>query len=357
MLLQKKTGTEIGQPKLDYLAKKIKTRAFALIKAEYKFLVGYCVIWAIGLFHNISKKDDGTDGVRYMACFIVGATFSGLSGIIGMSVATDGNVRTTVACTIGTLNDGLRVAFTAGVAMGFSVVGLASFGLSVMFILMKPDRPIREAVQYLHAFGFGAFSFALFARVAGGIYTKAADVGEDLVGKVEAGINERLFTATSATDISQRPTAWPPRGEWYDTPNDGRYKRRHAVADMACHIRKLAESIRKEEDLLWEIGHQAGVEIPAEEQDRHDEVMAAVRSWSEDEHITYADDCSEKVFFAVTYEVFNDGFFQLPQPIPEKIAELVAPRVWWEIMEQTAATAAALLEKTKVRRIELMSKH
>merc|ERR1719486_1258182 len=77
-----------------------------------------------------------------------------------------------------------------GAAMGFGVVGLASTGLSVLLLLMKPDRNLKASVQYLHSFGFGASSIALFARVAGGIYTKAADVGADLVGKVEAGIDE-----------------------------------------------------------------------------------------------------------------------------------------------------------------------
>merc|ERR1719247_3636678 len=120
----------------------------------------------------------------------MGAVLSGTAGWIGMTVATEGNVRTTAACATGTLNDGLRVAFTAGAAMGFGVVGLASFGLTLMLVLMAPGRTHKEAVQYLHSFGFGASSIALFARVAGGIYTKAADVGADLVGKVEAGIDE-----------------------------------------------------------------------------------------------------------------------------------------------------------------------
>merc|ERR1712232_1063456 len=107
-----------------------------------------------------------------------------------MSAATAGNVRTTAACASGSLNNGLRVAFTAGAAMGFGVVGLAAVGLSLMLICMMAERTQKEAVQYLHSFGFGASSIALFARVAGGIYTKAADVGADLVGKVEAGIDE-----------------------------------------------------------------------------------------------------------------------------------------------------------------------
>jgi inorganic pyrophosphatase len=196
MLLGKKTGKDINQPKIDYLAKKIKSGSIAFLKEEYKYLGCYVLVWAIILvviftIKPIKRDDpDGTDGVRAMACFIMGAGLSGLSGYVGMYMATEGNVRTTAACAAGTLNDGLRVAFTTGAAMGFGVVGLAAFGLTLMLVCMAPGRTHKEAVQYLHSFGFGASSIALFARVAGGIYTKAADVGADLVGKVEAGIDE-----------------------------------------------------------------------------------------------------------------------------------------------------------------------
>eukprot|EP00747_Dinoflagellata_sp_TGD_P154345 gnl/TRDRNA2_/TRDRNA2_177492_c0_seq2.p1 gnl/TRDRNA2_/TRDRNA2_177492_c0~~gnl/TRDRNA2_/TRDRNA2_177492_c0_seq2.p1 ORF type:complete len:835 (+),score=185.14 gnl/TRDRNA2_/TRDRNA2_177492_c0_seq2:60-2564(+) len=193
-LKAKDTGVSINNPRVDYLAKKIKSGSIAFLKEEYKYLVAYVGIWTIILAILFSVMNlpggDSSDGVRSAACFIVGAFLSGFSGFVGMSVATDGNIRTAVACFKGTLNDGLGVAFTAGAAMGFGVVGLASMGLSLMMILMVPDREHVTAVQYLHGFGFGASSIALFARVAGGIYTKAADVGADLVGKVEAGIDE-----------------------------------------------------------------------------------------------------------------------------------------------------------------------
>merc|ERR1719473_2220706 len=107
-----------------------------------------------------------------------------------MSVATLGNVRTTVACTEGTLNDGLQTAFTSGSVMGFTVVGLGLMGLSLMFWVAYKNKGASQSCQLMAGFGFGASSIALFARVAGGIYTKAADVGADLVGKVEAGIDE-----------------------------------------------------------------------------------------------------------------------------------------------------------------------
>merc|ERR1711966_73038 len=105
-------------------------------------------------------------------------------------IATDGNVRTTVACTAGTLNDGLKVAFATGAVMGFTVVALGLGGLSLMYLLVGVGYNNAETMQVLTGFGFGASSIALFARVAGGIYTKAADVGADLVGKVENSIPE-----------------------------------------------------------------------------------------------------------------------------------------------------------------------
>merc|ERR1719223_1524807 len=117
---------------------------------------------------------------------------SASAGWLGMFVATLGNVRTSVACVKGTLNDGLKSAFTAGAVMGFTVVGLGLSGLSLLFWLQTAGgyRSNEYAMEILAGFGVGASSIALFARVAGGIYTKAADVGADLVGKVEAGIDE-----------------------------------------------------------------------------------------------------------------------------------------------------------------------
>jgi len=195
LLRKKKVGKDIDSARLDYLAKKVKSGSIAFLREEYKFLSLYVALWAVILmivFTGVKRivETDYTDGVRCTANFILGAFLSGSAGWFGMTVATDGNVRTTVACATGTLNNGLRVAFMAGSAMGFGVVGLASVGFSLMLILMSPNREQNEAMEYVHSFGFGASSIALFARVAGGIYTKAADVGADLVGKVEAGIDE-----------------------------------------------------------------------------------------------------------------------------------------------------------------------
>jgi inorganic pyrophosphatase len=200
-LLSKKTGAQVNDElggdkghRIDYLAQKVKSGAISFLREEYKYLAVYVAFWFVVLIIMFSIKrideTDRTDGVRSAACFLAGALLSGGSGWLGMSVATDGNVRTTVACATGTLNDGLRVAFTAGAAMGFGVTGMASVGMAGMMIAMSPERDARKSMQYLHSFGFGASSIALFARVAGGIYTKAADVGADLVGKVEAGIDE-----------------------------------------------------------------------------------------------------------------------------------------------------------------------
>lgn len=188
------TGKSMNNERLDYLASKVKSGSIAFLKEEYKYLSVYVVVWAIVLMVVFSIKrmeeKDSTDGIRCTACFILGAFLSGAAGWFGMTVATWGNVRTTVACAKGSLNQGLRVAFQAGSSMGFGVVGLASCGFTFMLIMMSPERDAFQAVEYVHSFGFGASSIALFARVAGGIYTKAADVGADLVGKVEAGIDE-----------------------------------------------------------------------------------------------------------------------------------------------------------------------
>ncbi len=123
--------------------------------------------------------------------FVTGGFFSALSGFVGMEIATASNARTTNACKTG-LNNGLRVAFSAGSVMGFTVVGLGLFDISLWFIILKFGFNLKpnEITSAMLTFGMGASSMALFARVGGGIFTKAADVGADLVGKVEAGIPE-----------------------------------------------------------------------------------------------------------------------------------------------------------------------
>ncbi|CAD7926717.1 unnamed protein product [Amoebophrya sp. A120] len=189
-LMAARTGSQIGHPKLDRLAAQIKSGATAFLKEEYRVLGVFVAASAFLLFIVFASKQSAVIGFRVALCFLCGASLSALAGWCGMSVATDGNVRTTVACTEGTLNDGLVVAFTAGSIMGFAVVGLGLAGLSLVFLFVATGHEYLHTMQELAGFGFGASSIALFARVAGGIYTKAADVGADLVGKVEAGIDE-----------------------------------------------------------------------------------------------------------------------------------------------------------------------
>eukprot|EP00928_Gymnodinium_smaydae_P064872 TRINITY_DN4810_c0_g3_i1.p1 TRINITY_DN4810_c0_g3~~TRINITY_DN4810_c0_g3_i1.p1 ORF type:complete len:843 (-),score=173.40 TRINITY_DN4810_c0_g3_i1:80-2518(-) len=196
-LNRKPIGKDITQPKLDVLAAQVKSGSRAFLKEEYKFLGAFvfvlaAVLCALYIVNPVSGSVDDAwdDGLRIAGAFCAGALLSAVAGWLGMMVATDGNVRTTVACTTGTLNDGLQVAFTAGSVMGFTVVGLGLFGLGGMVWLLLINRTTQQALQLMAGFGFGASAIALFARVAGGIYTKAADVGADLVGKVEAGIDE-----------------------------------------------------------------------------------------------------------------------------------------------------------------------
>jgi inorganic pyrophosphatase len=186
-----KVGKDIGKPLLDKLAGQIKSGSIAFLQEEYTYLVGFVFVLSIVLFLSFMLQTDVMDGVRVVIGFISGAFLSGLTGYLGMKVATEGNVRTTVACCgQGSLNDGLTVAFTTGTVMGFMVVGLGLAGMECVFLVLLNMTTVDRALLNLAAFGFGASSIALFARVAGGIYTKAADVGADLVGKVEAGIDE-----------------------------------------------------------------------------------------------------------------------------------------------------------------------
>jgi len=183
------------------LSKTIADGARSFLTTEYKYLTAFVLVVAVILFILFTlaeKRVDNNDGLRVAGCFIAGALLSATAGWLGMSVATDANAKTTHAAEKEGLNSALQIAFSAGAVMGFTTVGLGLFGVVIMLILMMQGRGdgVAIAQQYmwsaknLAGFGFGASSIALFARVAGGIYTKAADVGADLVGKVEAGIPE-----------------------------------------------------------------------------------------------------------------------------------------------------------------------
>lgn len=185
---------------MNSISDKIKSGARAFLTTEYKYLSAFVIVVfavLVILYSLDPPSGDKTDGIRYGACFLCGALLSGLAGWRGMAVATDCNVRTTQAADKEGLAVALRVAFTGGAVMGFTVVGLGLLGLSLMFYFVTLGYDGEELYDKLifasdscAGFGFGASSIALFARVAGGIYTKAADVGADLVGKVEMDIPE-----------------------------------------------------------------------------------------------------------------------------------------------------------------------
>ena len=187
---------DAGDANMQELAGYIAKGASAFLKAEWKVLGVFAVIAAVLLAWSGTLVEH-SDWVIAVA-FLIGAFFSAFAGWIGMSIATKANVRTTQAART-SLAKGLQVSFNGGTVMGLGVSGLAVLGLSVLFIAfykmyVHGESPngdhMMKALEVLAGFSLGAESIALFARVGGGIYTKAADVGADLVGKVEAGIPE-----------------------------------------------------------------------------------------------------------------------------------------------------------------------
>ncbi|HEY5689126.1 MAG TPA: sodium-translocating pyrophosphatase [Yeosuana sp.] len=198
------TKQDAGSPKMTTIAKHIADGAMSFLKAEYKILAIFVAAVAVLLFFK-GNAEEGSNGMVALS-FIVGAICSALAGFIGMRVATKANVRTTQAART-SLGKALEVAFAGGSVMGLGVVGLGVLGLSSLFMLYQDLWPGTENIpmvlNVLSGFSLGASSIALFARVGGGIYTKAADVGADLVGKVEAGIPEDhpLNPATIADNV------------------------------------------------------------------------------------------------------------------------------------------------------------
>lgn len=190
-----------GTDKMKRIAKNIADGAMSFLKAEYKILAIFVVAVAILLYFK-GSSEEGSNGVVAVS-FIIGAICSALAGFIGMKVATKANVRTTSAART-SLSKALEVAFAGGAVMGLGVVGLGVLGLSGLFMIYSEmGWGLNEVLNVLSGFSLGASSIALFARVGGGIYTKAADVGADLVGKVEAGIPEDhpLNPATIADNV------------------------------------------------------------------------------------------------------------------------------------------------------------
>jgi K(+)-stimulated pyrophosphate-energized sodium pump len=185
-----------GNEKMQEISKAIKEGALAFLNAEYRLLFIFVVIASVALF-GISVLVDTTSWMIVPA-FVFGAFFSGLAGNIGMRIATDANARTAEAAKT-SLPKALKVAFGGGTVMGLGVAGLAVLGLTLLFMFLVSQfvgqsdsfyNDMTIVLETLAGFSLGAESIALFARVGGGIYTKAADVGADLVGKVEAGIPE-----------------------------------------------------------------------------------------------------------------------------------------------------------------------
>jgi K(+)-stimulated pyrophosphate-energized sodium pump len=184
-VLKKDNGSE----KVRFIGKAIEQGAMAFLSREYRILAVFVIVMAVVLAVLIDFDVTGrvgastTSGLPETAiAYLIGAIGSGLAGFIGMSIAVRANTRTTVQAMKG-LNPALRVAFNSGAVMGVSVVGIALLGVTLMFVAFTDASTVA-------GFGFGASSIALFARVGGGIFTKAADVGADLVGKIEQGIPE-----------------------------------------------------------------------------------------------------------------------------------------------------------------------
>ena len=191
-----------GTDKMEQIGKSIADGAMAFLRAEYRVLSFFVFIVALLLgFANAGRQDSSA---FISLSFISGAVASGLAGFLGMRVATKANNRTTNAART-SLESALYVAFTGGSVMGLSVVGLGLIGLGSLFLLYQNIfvNDYDKVITVISGFSLGASSIALFARVGGGIYTKAADVGADLVGKVEAGIPEDhpLNPATIADNV------------------------------------------------------------------------------------------------------------------------------------------------------------
>ncbi|MGN7721888.1 sodium-translocating pyrophosphatase [Chitinophaga sp. 22620] len=188
------TRQDAGNEKMQEIAKHIAEGAMAFLKAEYKILTYFVIIAAL-LLGYMGYSHESSDWTIALA-FIIGAIFSATAGFVGMKIATKANVRTAQAAR-SSLSRALKVSFTGGSVMGMGVAGLAVLGLGGLFIILKGyfgaeanTAEMIKTIEVLTGFSLGAESIALFARVGGGIYTKAADVGADLVGKVEAGIPE-----------------------------------------------------------------------------------------------------------------------------------------------------------------------
>lgn len=178
----------------DEIANSIREGANAFLKREFKVMIPFIVIFAIiltilGFIPVLEGKAEGV-GWQSAICFLVGALFSALAGVVGMNAATRANVRTTNQAKTSGMSGALKIAFSGGSILGLTVVSLGLLGLTALFLLFFALFDFSKAVSVVTGYSLGCSMVALFGRVGGGIYTKAADVGADLVGKVEAGIPE-----------------------------------------------------------------------------------------------------------------------------------------------------------------------
>ena len=183
--------------RLRFIHGAIADGAMAFLKQEYKFLTIFMVVFAavIAILIDDTHTPDIREGVYTALAFLFGGAISIASGYIGMKVATQGNARTTVSAKKD-ISDAFDVAINSGAVMGFALVGLATLGLVLVYVIMSAlladlgEGNNHILMEVIAGFGLGGSTIALFARVGGGIFTKAADVGADLVGKVEQGIPE-----------------------------------------------------------------------------------------------------------------------------------------------------------------------
>ena len=183
VLAQRIEKADSGNERMQELGKAIHDGAMAFLNREYRSLLIFVLVVAVALTIGIGAAQKSyIDGFYTAVCFLIGAVFSALAGNIGMRIATKANTRTAQAARSG-MNPALAIAFSGGAVTGMVVVGLGLLGVGVLYLIFR-DAAI------INGFALGASSIALFARVGGGIYTKAADVGADLVGKIEAGIPE-----------------------------------------------------------------------------------------------------------------------------------------------------------------------
>ena len=194
ILLTKIRKAKVNHPKIKEISSYIKEGTFAFLKKEYTiilfFIIGIAILLTALGFIPALKNAEGI-GYKAAICFLVGAGFSGLTGFLGMLSGIKSNGLTAEAADTGGMGKSLKAAFTGGAVVGLSVVGFGLLGLTGLFYLFyKISGSLQVAAQVVVGYGLGASLVALFARVGGGIYTKAADVGADLVGKVESGIPE-----------------------------------------------------------------------------------------------------------------------------------------------------------------------